>query len=491
MTPKAGRLGVFPLDPGRLGGAVAHPVIPSSFSLTEFVPVALWATNGSGSCVAMAGAWERFTGRPPEAAAGDGWLAFVHDDDRVRLKAAHIGAMARRERFEVEARFRKHDGSWQWIRIVAVPQRSEGVFEGFAGCAFDATQLRDERATSERDLRALRYLVDLSVDALLVADSRGRVERANAAGRRVVGNGAGVEGESLDLLVPGWRSLLAADTEAPITEVVRSDGSTVTTRGRALALPDPLGDRHLLALTRLEGLGSIEERRGMAPGRQAADLLHELSNVVTALLAGCELIRESVPVEHAALEELDVIEENVRRVRELTQALKPPERGKGEPDGSVPPRRREAFGGSSRPPLRGARRRRESERPEDVLRGLTILVVDDELSIRRTVRAALEAAGATVHDARQGADALLTWSELRGGVDLVITDLRMPEMGGEELGERLRMLRRDLPILFVSGYAVDRRVRRRPGDGFLAKPFGRDELLAAAGAVVRQPGAGV
>ena len=118
------------------------------------------------------------------------------------------------------------------------------------------------------------------------------------------------------------------------------------------------------------------------------------------------------------------------------------------------------------------------------------MVVDDDASIRRSVRAAFEAAGAEVHDARHGADALLLWSDLRGRVDLVVTDLRMPEMGGDELAERLRRIRRDLPILFVSGYALDRRIRRRPGDGFLAKPFGGDDLIEAASQVVVQPGAG-
>lgn len=503
MNPRSGRLGVFPLDPGRLGGAVAHPVIPSSFSLTDLAPVALWATNDRGDCVAMAGAWERFTGRPPEAAAGDGWLGFVHDDDRVALKSAHLSAAARRERFEAEARFRRSDGSWHLVRVVGAPQLSGGVFQGFTGCAFDASRIREERDQHTRERRALGRLADLSFDGLVVVDPRGRIERANPAAVRMLGGEGrtGLTGESLDLIVPGWRSLPTDAGSAPLVEVTRLDGTTLTARGRAELLPDPMGDRTVVAIARMEGMAASEDRRGMPGGRGAADLLHELSNVVTALLAGCELLRETAAEGRVDASDIDLVENSVRQVRELTQALKPPERGRGDPDAGAStsasrlrPTTPSPAGPapSLRAPSRPTpRRRRETERPEETLSGLTVLVVDDDLAIRRSVRAALEAAGATVHDARQGADALLMWSDLRGRVDLVITDLRMPEMGGEELAERLRMLRRDLPILFVSGYALDRRVRRRPGDGFLAKPFGRDDLLKAAGAVVRQPGAGV
>jgi PAS domain-containing protein len=92
MTSEPGRVEVFTLEPARRSAAATDPVIPWSFSVTECAPVALWATNAQGAFVAMAGAWERLTGRPPNAAAGDGWLAFVHEKDRVRLKATHLAA---------------------------------------------------------------------------------------------------------------------------------------------------------------------------------------------------------------------------------------------------------------------------------------------------------------------------------------------------------------------------------------------------------------
>lgn len=485
MSPGRGRLGVFPLEPDRLGGARAHPVLPPSVSLAELVPAALWATDERGACVAMAGAWERFTGRPLDAAAGEGWLSFAHDEDRVLLRTAQWGATARRERFEVEARFRSREGRWLPVRIVGAPQIVDGVFRGFVGVAVAAATVRAEREQAQRDRRTLGRLTDLAGGPLLVVDGHGRIERVNPAGARLLAGAAEapVVGELLDALLPSWRTLPPAGSPAPPVDVHRLDGTVATMRGWSDFLPDPLGDRTVIALARVEGLTAAEERRGRGTSRPSADLLHDLSNVVTALLAGCELLRETLLDGTATAADLDPIADNVRRVRELTCALKPPERGSGLPP---PPRDALPRGAPS-----GARRHTSPERPEDALEGLSVLVVDDDLAIRRSTRLALEDCGATVHDARQGADALLMWSDLRGRVDLVITDLRMPEMGGEELAERLRMLRPDLPILFISGYALDRKVRRRPGEGYLDKPFGRADLLRAAAAVVRQPGAGV
>lgn len=507
MTSEPGRLGIFPLDPGRLSKAVAHPVIPSSFSVTDLAPVAVWATNANGGCVAMAGAWERFTGRPPNAAAGDGWLAFAHDEDRVRLKATHLAANARRESFEVEARFVRPGGRAEWVRIIGVPHFVDDTFRGFTGCAVRADAIRAEREEGERDRRALGLLADLAWDALVVTDGGGRIVRTNAASRQLFSVRAGVEGEPLERFVPGWRRLLAGSEEAPTLDVAQGDGSVVTTRGRAVSVTSTTGaDRRLpattpsasgpavVALRRVDSVAATDDRRGMEPGTLAADLLHDLSNVVTALLAGCELARMGLPPGHPVHAEIAEMAENVKRAQDLTLRLKPPERGKGDPESPSSDARAEPTRAgtttATRIPTRPSRRRAPESLPSEVLRGRSILVVDDDASIRRSVRAAFEAAGAEVHDARHGADALLLWSDLRGRVDLVVTDLRMPEMGGDELAERLRRLRRDLPILFVSGYALDRRVRRRPGDGFLAKPFGGDDLIEAASQVVVQPGAG-
>jgi CheY-like chemotaxis protein len=116
----------------------------------------------------------------------------------------------------------------------------------------------------------------------------------------------------------------------------------------------------------------------------------------------------------------------------------------------------------------------------------TILVVEDETPVRTIVRRTLERQGYQVLEARHGADSLLLWRRHRERVDAVITDMRMPEMGGEELVKQLRAERADLPVVFVSGYAEESSAALvRRGDRFVEKPFTTDVLLSALADVLR------
>jgi PAS domain S-box-containing protein len=82
----------------------------------------------------------------------------------------------------------------------------------------------------------------------------------------------------------------------------------------------------------------------------------------------------------------------------------------------------------------------------------TVLLVDDEPGVRTALRRALELAGYSVHAADDGVAALGAWDAAAGAIDLVITDLSMPGMGGRALGRRLRTLRPALPMIAISGY---------------------------------------
>ena len=112
----------------------------------------------------------------------------------------------------------------------------------------------------------------------------------------------------------------------------------------------------------------------------------------------------------------------------------------------------------------------------------TVLLAEDEAGVRALARRILERAGFHVFDARHGADAVRVWEQHADEIDIVVTDLVMPEMGGRELAERLREIRPGLPVLFMSGYADDDRTREGVSDlrvAFLAKPFTTATLVNA------------
>ena len=108
----------------------------------------------------------------------------------------------------------------------------------------------------------------------------------------------------------------------------------------------------------------------------------------------------------------------------------------------------------------------------------TILIVEDEDMVRTLAGRGLREHGYEVLEARNGADALRQLA-FRSDVNLVISDVVMPEMGGRELGQRLSADRPSLPVLYMSGYTgedVTQRGLLEPGAPFQQKPFAPEEL---------------
>jgi CheY-like chemotaxis protein len=110
----------------------------------------------------------------------------------------------------------------------------------------------------------------------------------------------------------------------------------------------------------------------------------------------------------------------------------------------------------------------------------TILVVEDEPGIRALVRKILRRQGYEVLEAANGQDALALCRDQVKHMELLITDVVMPHMGGRELVERLQTQGHDMKVLYVSGYTDDTSVysgNLPPGTAFLQKPFTLGSLL--------------
>ena len=105
----------------------------------------------------------------------------------------------------------------------------------------------------------------------------------------------------------------------------------------------------------------------------------------------------------------------------------------------------------------------------------TILLVEDEPAVRQLFAQALSRAGYRVYEARNGQEAVKVFDQHGEEIDLLLTDMRMPYMGGAELAQHLRSRRRTLKLICVSGYpgGTDPDMTK----DFLSKPFSRDDLL--------------
>jgi CheY-like chemotaxis protein len=117
----------------------------------------------------------------------------------------------------------------------------------------------------------------------------------------------------------------------------------------------------------------------------------------------------------------------------------------------------------------------------------TILVIDDEESLRKVARASLELAGYDVLTASDGPEGIEIFQRARDQIRAVIVDLTMPIMRGDEVLRRLREVRADVRALVLSGYMeheVMRLFESDPPDGFLQKPFRADQLTTKIKSIV-------
>jgi CheY-like chemotaxis protein len=119
----------------------------------------------------------------------------------------------------------------------------------------------------------------------------------------------------------------------------------------------------------------------------------------------------------------------------------------------------------------------------------TILLAEDEQDVREVAREFLESGGYTVIEAHDGAEALRLVGTHEGAIELLITDMVMPGMSGQELAGRLQQKRAGLRTLYMSGYSERAAAESAQGDSsirLLTKPFSRSALLRTVHEILKQ-----
>jgi CheY-like chemotaxis protein len=126
---------------------------------------------------------------------------------------------------------------------------------------------------------------------------------------------------------------------------------------------------------------------------------------------------------------------------------------------------------------------------KDSIRGV-VLVVDDEEIVRKVAKAALQTQGYRVVLASDGQEAVEVFREISDSVSLVILDLMMPVMGGEEALRHIRNIRPDVIVMLSSGYTETDAMRRFSGHGlagFIQKPYTSARLREKVDAAAQNP----
>ena len=124
----------------------------------------------------------------------------------------------------------------------------------------------------------------------------------------------------------------------------------------------------------------------------------------------------------------------------------------------------------------------------------TLLIADDEPTVRSYIRSILVGQGFRVVEAIDGVDALEQVERQHSRIDLLLTDIRMPRMDGIALARSLLEIYPEMPVIFISGYPMDLDAgapNAKRGCASLAKPFTRQALLGTIQKCLSPPGSAV
>ena len=202
--------------------------------------------------------------------------------------------------------------------------------------------------------------------------------------------------------------------------------------------------------------------------KTASFVAHELNNLLTVIQINTEFLLESIGENAENAEELDEIQRASKRASILARQL-------------LASARLEPFDASLVETTLRKRSADKSDAAAEKGPGLTgtILLVEDEAAVRILARKILGQRGYRVLEASDGAIALRVAAGHVGEIDLVLTDVAMPVLGGRGLVEELRELSPGIRVLFMSGYPREEVFPDKNDETpYLQKPFTSETLVA-------------
>ncbi len=148
--------------------------------IADSAPVAVWVTRLDRKRSFVNRAYVEFLGVSYEEALDFDWRTIIHPDDAPRLLAESIAGEASLETFELEGRYRRHDGAWRWLHSTSQPRRdAQGRHIGFIGVAHDITEAKTaELSLREREAQ-LSAFINQATAGFAQVDLEGRFTLVN------------------------------------------------------------------------------------------------------------------------------------------------------------------------------------------------------------------------------------------------------------------------------------------------------------------------
>ena len=131
--------------------------------MADTAPSPVWLTDAAGEVEFVNAALVDFFGRPADEILGHVWRDAIHPDDVEDVNAAQAEARPKHLPYGFEARFRRSDGAWRWMRIAVNPRfDANDAFKGYVGMSFDVTDTREAIAAMARQERRQSFLLALT-----------------------------------------------------------------------------------------------------------------------------------------------------------------------------------------------------------------------------------------------------------------------------------------------------------------------------------------
>lgn len=474
-------------------------------NMADTAPVMIWVSDLDKRCTFFNKGWLTFTGQPMDHELGNGWMEGIHRDDRDRCSHTYLSAFDGRQPFQVEYRLRHHDGRYRWIRCEGVPRFGpDGAFAGYIGSCIDIhdSKRAHEEALARQKLESVGVLAggiahdfnNLLGSIMTEAELALADLPVNSRTRESVARINDVALHAAEIV----RQLLAyAGKEKPVFELV--DVSALV-REMLQLLAVSISKQAVLNVNLPRALPAV--RANAAQIRQV--VMNLLMNASEALgpNGGAITVATDRLGDQVRLEVTDTgcgMTEEVRaRIFDPYFTTKFAGRGLGLAAVQGIIRRHQGAINIVSAPGRGTRcevllpasRQMARETPTAAVHvgnaaaapaGGTILIVEDEISLRTPVATMLRRNGYCVIEAGNGGSAIEIVRERAGGIDAILLDMTLPDVSGADILPELRRMQPGVRVILTTAYSQEM-VRTALGGlqpwSFIRKPYRTAELIA-------------
>ena len=543
------RAGLIRLEDAAAGEAAAQrtlEVTEARFrNLADSAPILMWVTRTDGKREFANQTYVDFLGVSYDEAIDFDWRRVLHPDDMARILQEQVAGEASRQLFTLQARYRRSDGEYRWVRSVSQPRwAADGGFAGFIGIGFDVSDAK----RAEEDLQHINDILAERVQAALAERDEAEAALQRAQKLEAVGQLTGGVAHDFNNLLTVIIGALDLMQRHPKDEARRERmieaAQGAARRGERLTQqllafsrrqelkPEPVQVDALLkdsepllrravgeAVSLTVAASAPDAVVHLDPSQFEAAVMNLVVNARDATPSGGMIRIETLPVtlkarQVEALEPGDYLcvavhdtgagmaADTIARAFEPFFTTKAPGRGTGLGLSQVYGFVRQSGGAAAidSAPGKGSSvfiylpyatgdlaPAPVNEPPAASRRGraLDVLLVEDDVQVGDLVEAMLVDLGHRVQRAEH-ADAALAIIQIGAAIDLLLTDLIMPgDKSGVDLAREAVRLRPGLPVILSSGYTGD--VLSAAEDTswpLLRKPYGPDQLAAAIAGVL-------